>query len=55
MNKQEKGGRVREQMGSIDYGTDQLERGPRFEAPFQKCVMGTPNSAETLPERQRST
>ena len=36
-------------------GTDQLERGPRFEAPFQKCVMGTPNSAETLPERHRST
>ena len=36
-------------------GTDQLERGPRFEDPFQKCVIGTPNSAETLPERHRST
>ena len=35
--------------------TRTLERGPRFEAPFQKCVMGTPNSAETLPERHRST
>mgnify|MGYP003321854833 CR=1 FL=1 len=23
------------------YGTDQLERGPRFEAPFQKCVRLT--------------
>ena len=34
--------------------TRTLERGPRFEAPLQKCVMGTPNSAETLPERHRS-
>ena len=32
-----------------------MERGTRFEAPVQKCVMGTLNSAETLPERHRST
>ena len=37
------------------HGTDQFERGPRFEAPFQKCVMGTPNSVRVLPERHRST
>ena len=36
-------------------GTDKLERGPRFEAPFQKCVMGTPNSAQKWPEHHRST
>ena len=35
--------------------TRTLERGPRFEAPLQKCVMGTPNSAQTWPEHHRST